>query len=71
MNIKQFAKDIIEGVGGLNDFEHYEMAVPHVSDRVWAAIWTIQCLANPTCEGSAEAIAAILERRNATESPSA
>ena len=26
-------------------------------------IWTIRCLANPDCEGTAEALAAIVEKR--------
>lgn len=69
MNIIDFAKRIIEGVGGLNDFERYELAVPHVSDRVWAADWTIRCLANPKCEGSEEVLAAIMERRAAVAQP--
>ena len=64
-SIQQWAKDIIEGVGGLNDFEHYEMAVPHVSDRVWAADWTIKSLANPKCKQSEQVLAAIIERRAA------
>jgi hypothetical protein len=33
------------------------------SDRVAASVWTMRCLANPHCEGSNAALAAILERR--------
>lgn len=63
MNIVEFSKKIIEGVGGLQDFEYYEIASPNYSRDVSAAIWTIKCLANPKCEGSEEVLSAILERR--------
>lgn len=61
--ISHWCRDIIEGVGGLNDFERYELAVPNVSERVWAAAWTLRCLANPKCEGSDDVLRAIMDRR--------
>jgi hypothetical protein len=62
-NAEAFAKHIIEGVGGMNDCERYELAVFPLGDRVAAVEWTLRCLANPECEGSAEVLAAIAERR--------
>jgi hypothetical protein len=62
-NAQAFAKHIIEGVGGMNDCERYELAVFPLGDRVAAVEWTLRCLANPECEGSAEAFAAIAEKR--------
>jgi hypothetical protein len=61
--LKKFAESIIEGPGGMNVFGDREMVVFHGSDRVHAAQWAIKCLANPLCEGSEEALAAIIERR--------
>jgi hypothetical protein len=62
-NAQAFAKHIIEGVGGMNDCERHELAVFPLGDRVAAVEWTLRCLANPECEGSAEAFAAIAEKR--------
>ena len=64
MNILEFSEKIINGVGGLHDFEYYEMASPNYDRDVSVAIWVIKCLANPKCEGSEEAVQAIIERRN-------
>lgn len=59
-----FAESIILGPGGMDAFEHHEVAVWHTgSDRVAAAMWTLRCLANPDCEGSEAALAAILSQR--------
>lgn len=58
-----FAKQIIEGPGGMNDFERYEIVVFHNSERVAAAVWTLRCLANPECEWSQEVIDHILAVR--------
>ena len=62
-DLLEFCTKIIEGVGGLHDFGYYEMATPNYDRDVSTAIWVIKCLANPKCEGSEEAIQAILERR--------
>jgi len=63
MNILEFSKKIINGVGGLHDFVEYELAVPNYDRDVCVAIWVLKCLANPKCEGSEEAVAAIVEKR--------
>ena len=63
MTAWEFARGIIEGVGGMNSFEQHEEVIWHHPDRVAAAIWTMRCLANPECEGSAEALASIIEAR--------
>jgi len=65
---EKFAKHVIEGVGGLNDCEKHEFAVWPYDARVVAAMWTLQCLANPKCEGSAEALAAIQQKREEVDS---
>ena len=63
MNARDFAKSVIEGSGGMNDFENREMVVFEDSDRVEGALWMLRCLANTACEGSQDAIEAILTRR--------
>jgi hypothetical protein len=67
MTIREFAKEIIVGVGGMDDFERYELAVWDVPERIAAAEWTIRCLTNPNCKGSAEALDAIIKRRKELE----
>jgi hypothetical protein len=67
LRIDDFATAIIEGCGGLNDYERYELVVWPYSDRIAASVWTMQCLANPACEGSDSVLAAILSRREAVE----
>ena len=62
-DIETWCKEIINGVGGLKDYEKYEMAVPKFDDHITAAIWTIRCLANPLNAGSQMVIDAIIERR--------
>ncbi len=64
MTAIDFASAVIEGPGGMNDYEDHEMVVWHNSDRVAAAHWMLKCLANPDCKGSEEAVAAILEARS-------
>ena len=51
MNILEFSEKIINGVGGLHDYEYHEMATPNYDRDVSVAIWVIKCLANPKCEG--------------------
>lgn len=62
-DVQEWARLVIEGIGGMNSFEHHEFAVWNVPDRVAAACWVLRCLANPRCEGSAEVLAAIHARR--------
>lgn len=64
-DIKAWVRGVIEGRGGMNDYEEREWVVWHVPDRVAAADWVVRCLANPDCEGSAEMLAAIHARREA------
>ena len=61
--IKNWVHDIIDGCGGLHDFEYYEMAVSNLPRDEAVATWVIRCLANPDCEGSDEVMKAILNRR--------
>jgi len=63
MNILKFSEKIINGAGGLHDFEYHEIATPNYDRDVVVAIWVIKCLANPSCDGSKEAMEAIIERR--------
>ena len=67
MNILEFSEKIISGVGGLHDFEYHEIATPNYDRDVVVAIWVLKCLANPDCEGSKEAIEAIIEKRKDTK----
>jgi hypothetical protein len=38
--------DVIDGVGGLHDFEKYELAVSSLPRDEWVASWVVRCLAN-------------------------
>jgi hypothetical protein len=62
-DIAAWIRDIIEGSGGMDQFEEREMVIWHVSERIAAASWAVRCLANPRCKGSAEVLAAIIARR--------
>ena len=62
--LTEFAHEIINGVGGLRDFERYELAVPNIDRDEATVIWTLKCLANPACELSREVLDAISERRH-------
>ena len=60
----EFATSVIEGPGGMVDqMDRGDMVIDHTSEMVLAAWYTLRCLANPDCEGSEVAIAAILEAR--------
>lgn len=58
---------IIDGPGGMNNYEETEWVVWHTPDRNAAAAWVLRCLANPNCEGSEAVLAAIYERRQEVE----
>ena len=60
----EFSESIINGVGGLKDFEHYEMAVSKYERDITVAMWVLKCLSNPDCKGAEEALQAIIERRS-------
>lgn len=61
--IMKFCEDIITGVGGLHDFERYELATPNCDKDVATAAWVIRCLANPKNPDSEMVLNAIIERR--------
>ena len=63
MTAEDFAFQIIEGSGGMDDFERHEMVAWNRPERVEAAIWTMKCLINPNCKGSEEALDAIIAVR--------
>ena len=62
-DVETWMKDIIEGCGGMNDYEEYELVIWNEPERVAAARWTLRCLANPKCAGSEYVLNAIMERR--------
>ena len=45
--LEQFAKDILYGIGGYQDFKYYEMAYAKDDADVALVIWVLKCLANP------------------------
>ena len=61
--IFRFANDIINGTGGLRDFERHELAAENYDHDVCVALWTIRCLANPRNESSGPVLDAIIQRR--------
>jgi hypothetical protein len=67
LDMFRWCLNVIEGVGGMNDYERYELAVFPRGERVHAVEWAIKCLANPRCEGSKEMLDAIIERRRELE----
>lgn len=62
-SLLEFCNSIINGNGGLLDYEQHEVAVPTVPRDVAVAAWTIRCLANPGCEGSEHLVEMILAKR--------
>ncbi len=65
--ITDWIHEIIDGSGGLHDFEDHEIATSNVSRDEVVAAWTIRCLANLKCEGSANALQEIIKRRYADD----
>jgi hypothetical protein len=62
---EDWLRRIIEGVGGMNDYEKYELVLWNEPERTAGARWALKCLANPKCEGSAEMLDAIIKQREA------
>jgi hypothetical protein len=62
-SIKEWVKEVIHGVGGLESYEDHEVADQSEDPRLRGAEWVIRCLANPECEGSRKALDAIYDRR--------
>jgi hypothetical protein len=65
-DVLEWVRDKIEGVGGMNDFEKYELVIWHESERISAGYWVIRCLANPKSRGSKAVLDAIMEKRGET-----
>jgi len=62
-DIATWIREMIEGPAGMNECEHREWVIWHVSERVAAASWIVRCLANPKNAGSGEVLKAIIARR--------
>lgn len=58
----QFADDIINGVGGLRDYEYYEMAAENFEHDICVVIWTLKSLANPKSKMSKRVLELVNER---------
>ncbi len=67
ISIAAWVHEVIEGPGGMNEFERHELVSWFDEDRVAGAKWVLRCLANPGCEGSQEVLDAILLRRAEVE----
>lgn len=65
VDIDQFIEQIINGPTGLAVMEDREFMVHHKPDRIVTAAFVIRCLANPLCNGSAEVLQAIMNKRKA------
>lgn len=61
--VQAWVEQVVTGGGGFQSFEAHEMPLWAHERDVELAAWVIRCLANPGCEGSAEVLAAIAERR--------
>lgn len=44
--VEQACIDLIEGTGGLDDFEYYEMATMTTRREIGVVMWTVRCIAN-------------------------
>jgi hypothetical protein len=60
MDIGKWCHEIAED---MQAFEDHEWVIYHVSEKEAAICYVIRCLANPKCEGSAEVLNSIAERR--------
>lgn len=67
--ILDFCMDAITGVGGLHDYEYYEMATPKagVDREIAVAVWIVKCLANDKSNKAQAVVDAIVERRQNRE----
>ena len=63
IDIHAWCIQVIEGPGGMRVYEDREVVEWNIPIRHAVAEWVIRCLANPSCDGSAEVIAAIQRRR--------
>ena len=62
--MNDFTEHIIHGVGGLDDYETYELPVC-ADEKLFIAGWVIRCLANVDCKGSELVVSEIIKKRNA------
>jgi len=62
--LNDFTEHIIHGVGGLDDYETYELPV-YADEKLFIAGWVIRCLANVDCKGSELVVSEIIKKRNA------
>lgn len=62
-----WARRIIEGPAGLQEFERRELAETDMPPQVAAVVWALRCLGNPRCEGSEEVLEMIRRRREGAE----
>ena len=68
--IAEWIHEVIDGCGGLHDFERCEIAVPNIPRDEAVASFVIKALANPECNGSAGVLDAIMNRRAELEAHS-
>ncbi len=54
--IEQACADLIEGIGGLDDYETYEMAVMNCRREIGVAMWVIRCIGNNPDSSLAQAL---------------
>lgn len=66
-DIEKYCNEIINGTGGLHDFEYYEMATSNVDRDVAVAIWAVKCLGNDPSPEARAVVDAIVERRGASK----
>ena len=63
IDIRTWVHEIIDGIGGLHDFENHEIATPNMPRDEAVAIWILKCLGNRKCEGSQKVLNEILKHR--------
>lgn len=54
--IEQACIDLIEGAGGLDDYEEYEIAVMNCRREIGVVMWTVRCIGNNPNSELAKAI---------------
>lgn len=62
-DISQWCRDVIQGPGGLQNFERNEMATPLVDRDVAIAMWVVRCLGNSERPETQAVVDAIVSRR--------
>ena len=67
IDILFWVHDVIDGVGGLHDFEEHEIATPNIPRDEAVAIWILKCLGNVKCEGSQKILNEIVKHRKESD----